>query len=78
MENTWPGKIMYSLTLPHKAWAAGDTIMALVKFAPLAKGVYVNTVYASHSLAFISLMSLLPVALRSLKPSSLAGHTPWR
>ncbi|KZW00209.1 hypothetical protein EXIGLDRAFT_722273 [Exidia glandulosa HHB12029] len=47
VENTWPGKIMYSLTLPHKAWAAGDTIMALVKFAPLAKGVCINTVCTS-------------------------------
>lgn len=43
VENTWPGKIMYSLTLPHKAWAAGDTLMALVKFAPLAKGVCIST-----------------------------------
>ncbi|KAH7108033.1 hypothetical protein BKA62DRAFT_680780 [Auriculariales sp. MPI-PUGE-AT-0066] len=41
VENTWPGKIMYSFTLPHKAWAAGDTIMALVKFASLTKGVWV-------------------------------------
>ncbi|EJD52800.1 hypothetical protein AURDEDRAFT_111349 [Auricularia subglabra TFB-10046 SS5] len=44
VENTWPGKLMYSLTLPHKAWAAGDTVVALVKFQPLAKGVSVSVV----------------------------------
>lgn len=38
-ENTWPGKVMYSFTLPHKAFAAGDTIPVAVKFSPLAKGV---------------------------------------
>ena len=30
---------MYSFTLPHKAYAAGDTIPVAVKFSPLAKGV---------------------------------------
>lgn len=30
---------MYSFTLPHKAFAAGDTIPVAVKFSPLAKGV---------------------------------------
>ncbi|ESK82922.1 arrestin domain-containing protein [Moniliophthora roreri MCA 2997] len=39
IENTWPEKLMYSLMIPHKAWAAGDTITALVKFSPLLKGV---------------------------------------
>ncbi|GAA6051086.1 hypothetical protein JCM3770_004705 [Rhodotorula araucariae] len=39
IENTWPGKVMYSFTLPHKAYAAGDTIPVAVKFSPLAKGV---------------------------------------
>ncbi|GAA5992336.1 hypothetical protein JCM10908_000433 [Rhodotorula pacifica] len=39
IENTWPGKVMYSFTLPHKAFAAGDTIPVAVKFSPLAKGV---------------------------------------
>ncbi|EJD53988.1 hypothetical protein AURDEDRAFT_180356 [Auricularia subglabra TFB-10046 SS5] len=44
VESTWQGKLMYSLTLPHKAWAAGDTIITLVKFQPLAKGVSVAEV----------------------------------
>lgn len=44
IENTWPGKIMYSLTLPYKAYAAGDEIPVNVKFMPLAKGVRVTAV----------------------------------
>ena len=41
IENTWPGKVMYALTLPFKAYAAGDDIPVNVKFMPLAKGVKV-------------------------------------
>lgn len=44
IENTWPEKLMYALMLPHKAWAAGDEMTALVKFAPLQKGVKVRSV----------------------------------
>lgn len=29
----------YAFTIPHKAYAAGDTIPVSVKFSPLAKGV---------------------------------------
>lgn len=47
IENTWPEKLMYALMIPHKAWAAGDELMALLKFAPLAKGVRVLSV-ATH------------------------------
>ena len=39
IENTWPEKIMYSIMVPHKAWAAGDDLTAVVKLSPLAKGV---------------------------------------
>ncbi|EEB94308.1 hypothetical protein MPER_06894, partial [Moniliophthora perniciosa FA553] len=39
IENTWPEKVMYSIMIPHKAWAAGDTLTALVKLSPLLKGV---------------------------------------
>lgn len=39
IENTWPEKLMYSIMVPHKAWAAGDNLTAVVKFSPLAKGV---------------------------------------
>jgi hypothetical protein len=44
IENTWPGKLMYSILLPHKAWAAGDTLTALVKFVPICKGVRILSV----------------------------------
>ncbi|EJD43969.1 hypothetical protein AURDEDRAFT_114483 [Auricularia subglabra TFB-10046 SS5] len=36
-ENVWRGKAIYSVALPHRAWAAGDTLMALVKLVPLSK-----------------------------------------
>ena len=59
IENTWPGKIMYCLTLPFKAYAAGDDIVVSVKFMPIAKGVKVlsiasvlkeyTTVHTRHS-----------------------------
>jgi len=38
---------MYSIMVPHKAWAAGDTITALVKFSPLLKGVGVLNINTS-------------------------------
>ncbi len=44
IENTWPGKVMYCLTLPHKAYAAGDEIPVSLKFMPLAKGVRITRV----------------------------------
>lgn len=44
IENTWPDKLMYTLVLPHRAWAAGDTVTALCKFIPLVKGVRVLSV----------------------------------
>ncbi|KAI0935259.1 hypothetical protein AcV7_003748 [Taiwanofungus camphoratus] len=44
IENTWPEKLMYSIMLPHKAWAAGAPLAAVVKFAPLAKGARVRSV----------------------------------
>ncbi|KAF9542197.1 hypothetical protein CPC08DRAFT_730675 [Agrocybe pediades] len=47
IENTWPEKIMYSIMLPHKAWAAGDAIGAIMKFSPLAKGVRVASVISA-------------------------------
>lgn len=44
IENTWPGKVMYALTIPFKAYAAGDDIPVSVKFMPLAKGVKVLSI----------------------------------
>ncbi|KAF9227043.1 hypothetical protein BS17DRAFT_443133 [Gyrodon lividus] len=44
IENTWPEKLMYSIMVPHKAWAIGDQLTAIVKFSPLTKGVRVLTV----------------------------------
>jgi len=38
IENTWPEKILYSIMVPHKAWAAGDDLTAVIKLSPLAKG----------------------------------------
>ena len=42
IENSWPEKLMYSILLPHKAWAAGDKLSAVVKFSPLSKGTSVS------------------------------------
>ncbi|KAF9010764.1 hypothetical protein BDQ17DRAFT_1234497 [Cyathus striatus] len=47
IENSWPEKIMYSIMLPHKAWAAGDKLQALVKFSPLVKGAAVLSVVST-------------------------------
>ncbi|CAE6424911.1 unnamed protein product [Rhizoctonia solani] len=47
IENTWPGKIMYSFVVPHKAFAAGDDIPILVKFQPMAKGVSVQSIVST-------------------------------
>ncbi|KAG9017678.1 hypothetical protein FRB90_000268 [Tulasnella sp. 427] len=44
IENTWPGKIMYSVMIPHKAFAAGDDIPVSLKFTPLVKGVAVMSI----------------------------------
>lgn len=49
IENTWPEKLMYSILLPHKAWAAGDTVIALAKFAPISKGVKVVSITSAIS-----------------------------
>ncbi|THH28381.1 hypothetical protein EUX98_g5798 [Antrodiella citrinella] len=47
IENTWPEKLMYSIMIPHKAWAAGDRVTAVVKFSPLIKGARVLNVTTS-------------------------------
>jgi len=44
MENTWPEKLMYSIMLPHRAWAGGDKVVAVLKLSPLTKGVWVENV----------------------------------
>lgn len=44
IENTWPEKLMYSIMIPHKAWAAGEKVTAVVKFSPLVKGARVLNV----------------------------------
>ncbi|TDL24486.1 hypothetical protein BD410DRAFT_785977 [Rickenella mellea] len=41
IENTWPERLMYSLVLPHKAWAVGDNLTTVMKFVPMAKGIQV-------------------------------------
>ncbi|KDR67550.1 hypothetical protein GALMADRAFT_79832, partial [Galerina marginata CBS 339.88] len=47
IENTWPDKVMYAIMLPHKAWAAGDALGAVLKFSPLSKGVKVVSVVSA-------------------------------
>jgi hypothetical protein len=49
IENTWPGKLMYNILLPHKAWAAGDTLTALAKFVPISKGVKILSITSTIS-----------------------------
>lgn len=49
IENTWPGKLMYNILLPHKAWAIGDTLTALAKFVPTSKGVKVYSITSTIS-----------------------------
>ncbi|KAF9520416.1 hypothetical protein BS47DRAFT_1336079, partial [Hydnum rufescens UP504] len=44
IERTWTGKIMYSFMIPHKAFAVGDTIPALVRMSPVSKGVSVLSI----------------------------------
>ncbi|KZO98803.1 hypothetical protein CALVIDRAFT_418521 [Calocera viscosa TUFC12733] len=44
LENTWPGKVMYSIMIPHRAHAAGTEVPISVKFTPLTKGVVVKTI----------------------------------
>ncbi|EJU04157.1 hypothetical protein DACRYDRAFT_20783 [Dacryopinax primogenitus] len=44
LENTWPGKVMYSIMIPHRAHAAGTEVPVSVKFTPLTKGVQVKTI----------------------------------
>jgi hypothetical protein len=35
---------MYSLMIPHRAWAAGDGVISIAKFSPIAKGARVISV----------------------------------
>ncbi|KAJ7343241.1 hypothetical protein DFH08DRAFT_872174 [Mycena albidolilacea] len=47
IEHEWRHKLMFSVAIPHSAWAAGDEFVALLKIAPLVKGVGVLTVTTS-------------------------------
>ncbi|KAJ7880373.1 hypothetical protein B0H14DRAFT_2707645 [Mycena olivaceomarginata] len=47
LEHEWMRKLMFSVAIPHSAWAAGDEFVALLKVAPLVKGVGVLTVTTS-------------------------------
>ena len=42
IENTWPNKLIYAITLPHKVFAAGESIPIAIKFTPIVKGVKVS------------------------------------
>jgi arrestin-related trafficking adapter 4/5/7 len=41
IESSLSDKLMYSIMIPHKAWAIGDNLSALFKFSPLAKGIQI-------------------------------------
>ncbi|KAJ7460713.1 hypothetical protein FB451DRAFT_1096503 [Mycena latifolia] len=47
IEHAWAGKLMFSVAIPHIAWAAGDELLALLKVSPLVKGVGVVSVTTS-------------------------------
>ncbi|KAJ6561214.1 hypothetical protein DFH09DRAFT_1160786 [Mycena vulgaris] len=47
IEHEWAGKLMFSVAIPHVAWAAGDELLALLKVSPLVKGVGVLSVTTS-------------------------------
>ena len=72
IESTWPGKLMYNILLPHKAWAAGDTLTALAKFAPITKGVKVLSITSiiSETVRF----SPKTTASEYTRPVAIAKH----
>ncbi|KAJ7493370.1 hypothetical protein B0H11DRAFT_2228146 [Mycena galericulata] len=47
IEHVWAEKLMFSVAIPHIAWAAGDELVALLKVSPLVKGVGVLNVTSS-------------------------------
>ncbi|KAJ6581138.1 hypothetical protein B0H19DRAFT_494996 [Mycena capillaripes] len=47
IEHAWLNKLMFSVAIPHSAWAAGDELVALLKVSPLVKGVGVLSVTTS-------------------------------
>jgi hypothetical protein len=47
IEHAWLNKLMFSVAIPHTAWAAGDELVALLKISPLVKGVGVLSVTTS-------------------------------
>ncbi|KZV65031.1 hypothetical protein PENSPDRAFT_638889, partial [Peniophora sp. CONT] len=48
-EGTVRGQIMYSLSIPHKTWAAGESLSAVFKASLLAKGTAIRQVRTSVS-----------------------------
>lgn len=52
---------MYAFTMPHKAYAAGETIPVSVKFSPLAKGVrIVSLVTTIREHTYAEILSMPP------------------
>ncbi|KAK7031450.1 arrestin-C domain-containing protein [Favolaschia claudopus] len=47
LEHAWAGKLLFSVAIPHSAWAAGDEFVALLKVSPLVKGVGVLSITTS-------------------------------
>ncbi|KAF9793132.1 hypothetical protein BJ322DRAFT_998373 [Thelephora terrestris] len=76
IENTWPGKLMYSILLPHKAWAAGDTLTAVAKFVPISKGVKVLSITStiSETIRFSLNSHHRVFPLESTRPIAVTKH----
>ena len=76
IQNTWPGKLMYSILLPHKAWAAGDTLTALAKFVPVSKGVRVLSITStiSETVRVAIKNTHKMVSPESMRPVAIAKH----
>jgi len=64
---------MYSILLPHRAWAAGDTLTALAKFVPLSKGVKVLSVMSTISETVRVSLSKM-ITPESTRPVVVAKH----
>ncbi|KAG8906713.1 hypothetical protein FRB99_006311 [Tulasnella sp. 403] len=72
IENTWPGKIMYSVMIPHKAFAAGDFIPVSLKFTPLVKGCSVVAIEATVK-QYLSIKTKAAVPLQDARTVAKAN-----
>ena len=59
---------MYSIVLPHKAWAAGDTLTAVAKFVPISKGVRVLSITSTIS-------EVVRLSIKNIHRTAAPEHT---